>query len=188
MPRLRPHRQRMTSTFAAPLQAAHDLVFFDQRGAGRSTPSLACPGWHETFVDNFSEARTIAEDGARLVDAMRTCHERLANDGINFAAFTSAAIAADVGDLMAALGYPHWHLYGFSYGARVALSACAICRSRSATWCSTQPCPSRRTCKPTSPPTPSAGSIRSSPRAPPMRAARRNTRTSSRPSSRWWTN
>src|SRR5262245_44466517 len=123
MPRLRPHRQRMTSTFAAPLQAAHDLVFFDQRGAGRSTPSLACPGWHETFVDNFSEARTIAEDGARLVDAMRTCHERLANDGINFAAYTSAAIAADVGDLMAALGYTHWHLYGFSYGARVALNA-----------------------------------------------------------------
>src|SRR5262249_902609 len=58
-----------------------------------------------------------------LVDAMRTCHDRRANDGIIFAAYTSAAIAADVGDLMSALGYQRWNLYGFSYGSRVALTA-----------------------------------------------------------------
>ena len=107
----------------APFQAQRDLVFFDQRGTGRSEPSLDCPEWRDAFSTFLAEAQTVEEDAAALLTAMRTCHGRLMADGVNFAAYTSSASAHDLKDLMIALGYREWNVYGGSYGTRLALTA-----------------------------------------------------------------
>jgi pimeloyl-ACP methyl ester carboxylesterase len=106
-----------------PFQARFDIVRFDQRGTGRSLPSLDCPEWREALSTFLSAAQGIGEDAAALRVAMHACHDRLANEGVNFGAYTSSASAHDVQDLMLALGYEQWKMYGASYGTRVELTA-----------------------------------------------------------------
>ncbi len=77
-----------------------DLILLDQRGTGYSQPSLRC-------LDN--------ED-------FRACHDRLLKSGINLNAFTTLEDAADVHDLIRALGYQQVNLDGVSYGTRLALT------------------------------------------------------------------
>ncbi len=77
----------------------HDLVFFDQRGTGYSTPSLDCFG-----------------------QPARACYDRLISSGIDLSNFTTLENAADVADLIHALGYQKMTLYGVSYGTRLALT------------------------------------------------------------------
>ena len=107
----------------APFQGERDLVFFDQRGAGRSLPSLECPEWYDAFSGYLSVPQRVDADTAALLSAVQTCHDRLLAEGVNFAAYTSSASARDLEDLMLALGYETWNLYGASYGVRLALTA-----------------------------------------------------------------
>ena len=53
---------------------------------------------------------------------MLVCGDRLKQMGVNLAAYSSAAGAADIDDLMRVLGYEEWNLFGFSYGTRMALT------------------------------------------------------------------
>jgi pimeloyl-ACP methyl ester carboxylesterase len=108
--------------FAA-IHPTRDLVFLDLRGTGRSRPSLDCPEWPAAWQAALAVRQTAAEDAATLNEAMRTCHDRLVGEGIDLAAYTSAASALDVRDLMTLLGYPSWNVYGLSYGTRLALTA-----------------------------------------------------------------
>ncbi len=77
-----------------------DLILFDQRGTGYSQPSLHCS-------DN---------------ETPRMCYDRLVKSGINLNAFTTQENAADVHDLIQALGYQQVNLDGVSYGTRLALT------------------------------------------------------------------
>ena len=100
----------------------HDLIMFDQRGTGYSTPSLRCP---ETLQLQFQtlNMHLSAADSERLqLQALRTCHDRLARSGVDLNAFNSLENAADVHDLILALGYKQANLYGVSYGTRLALT------------------------------------------------------------------
>ena len=111
-----------TADFAAPIQAKRDIVIFDQRGTGRSRPALDCP---EVLPDTlrFAEWLTPDEEADRDARNLIACHDRLAADGIDLGAYGSAATARDIADLMTALGYERFNLYGLSYGSRVALTA-----------------------------------------------------------------
>jgi pimeloyl-ACP methyl ester carboxylesterase len=80
--------------------AGRDLILFDQRGVGSSQPSLRC----------FDE------------ETLRACHDRLVQAGINLHAYTTLSNAADVHDLVRALGYKQVNLQGVSYGTRLALT------------------------------------------------------------------
>lgn len=102
---------------------ARDLVLFDQRGTGRSTPSLDCPEWRDAFSHYLTVAQDVAADTADLLSAMRACHDRLSSEGVDFGAFASSASAHDLEDLMLALGYEEWNVYGLSYGTRLGLTA-----------------------------------------------------------------
>ena len=100
----------------------HDLIMFDQRGTGYSTPSLKCP---ETLQFQFEtlDKHLSASNYERLqLQALRTCHDRLVRSGIDLNAFNSLENAADVHDLILALGYRQANLYGVSYGTRLALT------------------------------------------------------------------
>jgi len=112
-----------TADFAAPLLAKRDLVFFDQRGTGLSEPGLQCPEYTASFSAELTQALTAEQDAATLQTALHACHDRLVSEGVNLAAYTDAATAADLHDLMTTLGYSQWNLRGISNGTRVALTA-----------------------------------------------------------------
>jgi pimeloyl-ACP methyl ester carboxylesterase len=80
-----------------------DWVFFDQRGTGRSTPSLYCA----------SESDWMKE--------VKTCRDRLIAQGIDLSQYNSVRIAADMEALREAMGVRQWNLWGISYGARLAV-------------------------------------------------------------------
>lgn len=100
----------------------HDLILFDQRGVGYSQPSLNCPEVEEQIYQDLSLNLNPQEMTQHSPQAVQTCHDRLVNEGVNLAAHTNAANAADVNDLRIALGYSEWNLYGISYGTRLALT------------------------------------------------------------------
>lgn len=87
-----------------PFTETRDVIFIDQRGTGYSQPLLDCPELIEDY-----------EDGERQ------CLERLLEEGIDLTAYNTAENAADVADLMQALGIGEYNLLGVSYGTRLAL-------------------------------------------------------------------
>ncbi len=94
------------ASVVAPIAAERDLVVFDQRGTGFSTPKLECP---ELYA-------------GEPVAAATACRDLLAGAGIDLADYTTAANAADVRDIARALGYGRIDLYGISYGTRLAMT------------------------------------------------------------------
>ncbi len=92
-----------------------DVILFDQRGMGQSTPSLACP---------FEQ---VGEDGevsdANIGFELLRCGSELKNSGIDPTAFTTKNNAADIEAIRVAMGYDEVNLYGISYGSKLALSA-----------------------------------------------------------------
>src|ERR1051325_368575 len=99
-----------------------DLILFDQRGTGYSQPRLDCPE-REAITPLLLGGKLSAEEtGQGIVDAFRRCHDRLISEGIDLAAYNSAASAADLNDLRLALGYDKLNLYAVSYGTRLALT------------------------------------------------------------------
>jgi pimeloyl-ACP methyl ester carboxylesterase len=99
-----------------------DIILIEQRGDALAEPTLDCP---EMDLEHFIEdgARLSgAEADARYFEQMQACRDRLADEGIDLGAYTSAASAADLADLRTALGYDRWNLYGISYGARLAMT------------------------------------------------------------------
>jgi pimeloyl-ACP methyl ester carboxylesterase len=64
----------------------------------------------------------LAEDDEAATQAVEACRERLIADGVDLNAYTTAANAADVADLIEQLGYDEVNLFGISYGTRLALA------------------------------------------------------------------
>ena len=82
-----------------------DWVFFDQRGAGRSTPALYCDGEEQEYLARIS-----------------ACRDRLATQGVDLSQYNSARSARDIEVLRTALGIRQWNLWGASYGSRLAFT------------------------------------------------------------------
>jgi pimeloyl-ACP methyl ester carboxylesterase len=94
----------------------HDVIMFDQRGTGYSTPSLKCPELINLQYSTTDVSAQVYEQTARQ------CHDRLVSQGINLNDFNSIQNAGDVNDLIHALGYQQMTIYGVSYGTRLALT------------------------------------------------------------------
>ena len=104
----------------APLLEERDLIMLDQRGTGFSQPSLHCPELTELTLSHLDKDLPLAEALNLRLDAHQECHDRISGEGTNLAWFNTAANAADIDRLRAALGYEEWNLYGVSYGTRLA--------------------------------------------------------------------
>jgi pimeloyl-ACP methyl ester carboxylesterase len=92
--------QQFVATFEHSLQdlTHRDLMLLDQRGTGRTEPSLDCGR-----------------------EAPAACYARLLDAGIDLAGYTTTANAADVNDVRLALGYEQINLWSGSYGSRLGL-------------------------------------------------------------------
>ena len=105
-----------------PFLESRDVIFFDQRGVGFSQPNLTCPEGDRIRYDLLS-APTDDVALMREFDAIYSaCRDNYIAQGIQITAYNSAENAADVRDLLTALGYEQANLFGVSYGTRLALT------------------------------------------------------------------
>lgn len=102
-----------------PFLAERDVVIFDQRGIGYSTPALTCDTLAQLEYNLLAEALELEEIRSRTLDAFTTCVEDL-SASVDLADYNSTANGADVVDVLQALGYEEWNLYGISYGTMLA--------------------------------------------------------------------
>jgi pimeloyl-ACP methyl ester carboxylesterase len=112
----------VSSANLATITQGHTLIMFDQRGTGYSQPVLNCNEIHNLNSSTQNNNLSRAEGDALYIQAAKKCHDRLTNSGIDLNAYTSMSDAADVHDLVHALGYKQVDLYGVSYGTRLALT------------------------------------------------------------------
>jgi pimeloyl-ACP methyl ester carboxylesterase len=98
-----------------------ELILLDQRGTGLSDPSLRCPEQRTADLAALEQNLSSQDTAAAEQRAFQACSARLTQAGAQLAAYTTANDAADVHDLLAALGIPHATLWGVSYGTRLAL-------------------------------------------------------------------
>ena len=108
--------------YVTPILKDHDMIFFDPRGTGRSKPALDCPELNTVFLDAYYQNRSQDEAFQDFLDVWNKCHERFIAEGVNPAAFNTAESAADVHDIVVALGYKQVNLLGISYGTRLGLT------------------------------------------------------------------
>lgn len=108
--------------YVTPLLQEYDLVFFDPRGTGRSEPALDCPELNSVFLDAYFQNRSEEEAFQDFTAAWGRCRSRFISEGIDPAAFNTTQSAADVHDLVVALGYEQVNLLGISYGTRLGLT------------------------------------------------------------------
>lgn len=99
----------------APVLRERDIVVFDQRGVGESTPALECPQ-----LDTLA-GEGVASASDEAVAAAEQCHDQLTGAGVELSAFDTAANVSDIEVIRRALEYEEINLYGISYGARLAL-------------------------------------------------------------------
>ena len=105
----------------SPLLETRDLILLDQRGTGRSQPSLDCPEREEAALATLSRLDPHEDELELLRDATVVCRERLVREGVDLDSYNTAESAADVADLRVLMDIDEWNLYGVSYGTRLAL-------------------------------------------------------------------
>lgn len=109
------------SAFGAILDT-RDLIFFDQRGTGYSTPSLYCSELTQLDHDLLAVELSPTEGAKRYTDASLACQKRLVGQGIDLSLYNTDQDAADVNAIRQALGYKTLNLYGISYGTLLGLA------------------------------------------------------------------
>ncbi|CAG0932479.1 Tripeptidyl aminopeptidase [Thermoflexales bacterium] len=100
-----------------PILSTRDMLFFDQRGAGWSQPSLICP---EVEAIKFATLQGRHFSLEETLAPYLACRDRLQRAGVNLAAYNTVENAADIEALRRALGYDQINLYGVSYGTMLA--------------------------------------------------------------------
>lgn len=98
-----------------------DVIVFDQRGAGRSEPSLNCPEKEEAVLDALGAADPWEDELEANRAAVIECRERLVGEGIDLDLFNTPASVADMEVLRETFEVDEWDIYGGSYGTRLGL-------------------------------------------------------------------
>jgi pimeloyl-ACP methyl ester carboxylesterase len=100
-----------------------EVIGIEQRGTSHSEPNLSCPEVEAlspqaliTPIDDPSLRRSF-------VGAVRACHDRLTDQGIDLSSYGVEEAGADVVDLVAALRLTSWDLISKGSTSRVALQA-----------------------------------------------------------------
>lgn len=100
-----------------------DVIFFDQRGTGLSSPSLQCPDFGLSVWEAYANLMTLEEGADHVATTLLACYQDYLDQGIDLNQYTTAQNAADLDDIRRAMGYEEWNVYGISYGSRLALTA-----------------------------------------------------------------
>ena len=98
-----------------------DLVLFDQRGTGLSEPNLSCSPYNKVIKESLFETLAPESKVSIFRTAMNDCYEKMKKEGVPVDQLSTLNSAADVRDLMDALHYEKWNLFGVSYSTRLAM-------------------------------------------------------------------
>jgi pimeloyl-ACP methyl ester carboxylesterase len=113
--------------FFEALRQLGDVVAFDIRGTGRSTPRLACDA---PLRLEMGAALTRAALIAATRDSNRTCAEALRTQGFDVSGYNGRQVAEDIEDLRKHLGAARVRLFGISTGTHLALEYVRAHRDR----------------------------------------------------------
>lgn len=110
------------------IRADRDLVVYDQRGTGLSSPLLCGPAQAalgagiELLPELADDIRAIEEAGdfPQQVFNVVVCAGGYAAAGVDLTQFNSISSSYDMAALMDVLGYDQYNLYGTSYGTKLA--------------------------------------------------------------------
>src|SRR6266700_4821280 len=104
-----------------------DLILVDQRGTGRSEPSL-CPDLDRRLLE--ATLAVAADDSADAMAKRRaaymTCRDEAIRRGVDLAGFGTRVTVEDFEWVRRALGIERWNVYGESYGTAVAMTLLAL--------------------------------------------------------------
>ena len=102
----------------------HDFILLGLRGTGRDEPDLSCPKLTDPRIWGGAGANPgpIEEQEETFIEETVKCREKLLSEGFDLAAYNSRETAADITELRQALAIESWHLFGVSYGTRIALT------------------------------------------------------------------
>ena len=102
----------------------HDIVLYDSRGTGLSEPALHCEHYFQDLLKLFSKNLSPEEEAKLSYQSMQQCHQKLVQNKKQRDALGHLGTlrsANDIADLADLLKVKSWHLYGTSYGTRLAL-------------------------------------------------------------------
>ena len=99
------------------LRDAGDVITFDLRGAGRSTPRIDCA--NAQF--DLTQLMTYENVVDILTAQTRKCADSLRRRGVNLQSHNVREVIGDIEDLRLALGVPKISLVGISTGSQLAL-------------------------------------------------------------------
>ena len=111
----------VSGSLARDLTNGRDFILFDQRGVGFSRPSLSCEELIDLKYRMIGSQQAREQETEDTVRAALTCRDRLVASGVELAAYTTDANAADVNDIRIALGHDQFDVWGLSYGTRLGL-------------------------------------------------------------------
>jgi pimeloyl-ACP methyl ester carboxylesterase len=104
-----------------PILEERDFIYFEQRGAQHSEPSLTGPEIDAVIGNGIGRNKNAKPDREELLRAAEELRDRLEGDGIDLSAYNTRESAADIEDLRRALWIEQWNLWGVSYSCLLML-------------------------------------------------------------------
>ncbi len=98
-----------------------DIVFWDHRGTGLSSPLPTCKNLIKSSIYGLSQNQTAAKEVDVWFDFMRQCLKTFTELNIPLDTFSTENSVQDSVNIMALIGAKRWKIYAASYGTRVAL-------------------------------------------------------------------
>lgn len=98
-----------------------DVVFWDHRGTGLSTPLPVCDQLLETSISGLSQNQTMTTEVNLWYQFMQKCQQQFKKLNIPLNTFSTENSVQDSLNIMALIGAKRWKIYASSYGTRVAL-------------------------------------------------------------------
>jgi pimeloyl-ACP methyl ester carboxylesterase len=109
--------RNIESALNNPILETRDIIRFDQRGIGKSSP---LPDLTTKIYNLFPEDLTSEEERERIGALVQELRQTCDKEGIEIEMYNTFQNARDVGLLMDHLGYEKYNLRGGSYGTRIA--------------------------------------------------------------------
>ncbi|MFL0799312.1 MAG: alpha/beta hydrolase [Agarilytica sp.] len=114
-------------------EQTYDLLLFDPRGTGESIPSATCDSYNASAESLLAEAVETERELLKMNMVLSECLEAYAkvlkqqfpsyNGAELYDVFATRNQAEDIHGMATSLGYQRAHLWGVSYGTRLALAA-----------------------------------------------------------------
>jgi serine/threonine protein kinase/streptogramin lyase/pimeloyl-ACP methyl ester carboxylesterase len=102
-----------------PSRTHRETINLELRGTGLSNPKLGCPEI-ERLPTSWYALRLRDGGRTQFLAAVKACHDRLVEQGVDLGAYNITEAAEDVEDLRRAIGVERWNLRALGYSSRVA--------------------------------------------------------------------